>query len=228
MRYLISLLSSLFLFLSCNDSKENNLTHEKTKQIQDSVFTTISKNWAFVFPKANPEIENVLSSWKEWHQFQNELEQKPKTSLLAFQMKIENVSSRSDSLYLSIPERFNNPQVRSRMITLSTQLNSLNTYMHLQHIPQKKVNQLIKTVNEEINSVYSQMEEVVIKERIPMEIGEETMIRALDTTRLANAKSFEENLLKTDSIENNTSNKLLPSRKKVLPKKSLPSQLKSE
>lgn len=175
---------------------------ERAKQHNDSIFKEISKNWNFTFPKGSPEVENTLNDWNHWHQFQNELEQKPKTSMLAFKNKIENVSKKADSLSVTVPERFNNPQVRSRLITLNTQLNSLDTYMHLNNnIPKAKVIALIKSVNEEIRGVYNQMEEVLIKERIPMEIGEEAMIRALDTTRLANSKSFEENLIKTDSVQ---------------------------
>lgn len=179
---------------------DRNLEAEKAQQRNDSIFNEISKNWIFTFPKTNPEIEKTLTEWNSWHQFQNELEQKPKTTISAFQTKIETVSKQTDSLQFTVPERFNTPQVRSRLITLNTQLNSLNTYIQLQEIPKEKVIALIKIVNLEIASVYDQLEEVVIKERIPMEIGEEDMIRALDTTRLANEKLFEENLIKTDSI----------------------------
>lgn len=201
MKYLANILICFLFLISCNNLAEKNVEIEKEKQVQDSIFTAISKNWDFTFPQTNPEIERELSDWKHWQQFKNELEQKPKTSMLAFRNKIENVSKRADSLPLNVPERFNNPQVRSRLITLNTQLNSLETYMQLPEIPTKKVLPLLKVINKEIEGVYSQMEEVIIKEKIPMEIGEEAMIRALDTTRLANEKLFEENLQKTDSLE---------------------------
>lgn len=217
MKYLLSLYIFALLFVSCNNFSDLDADSEKTKARNEQVFKTISKEWNFVFPKARPEIENTLSEWKEWNQFQNELQQKPKTSLLAFKMKIENVSKRADSLYLQVPEKFNNPQVRSRLITLTTQLNSLNTYMHLQVIPEKKVTDLITTVNEEIKSVYKQMEEVILKEAIPTEIGEEEMIKALDTTRMASDNIFNENLEKIDSTEqpkNNTERKKTPFKRK--------------
>ncbi len=201
MKYLLSLYIISLLFISCNNFSDLDADSEKTKARNEQVFKTISKEWNFIFPKTRPEIENTLKEWKEWNQFQNELQQKPKTSLLAFKMKIENVSKRADSLYLQVPEKFNNPQVRSRLITLTTQLNSLNTYMHLQVIPEKKVTGLIATVNEEIKSIYKQMEEVILKEAIPTEIGEEEMIKALDTTRMASDNIFNENLEKIDSTE---------------------------
>lgn len=92
-------------------------------------------------------------------------------------MKIKNVASKADSLHLNVPEGFNNPQVRSRLITLNTKINSLNTYMHLQLIPEKKISQLIKEINSEIKGFYTQLDEVIIKKAIPKEIGEDEMIR---------------------------------------------------
>ncbi len=190
----------LLVLVSCNDFSDLNAESEKNKQRNEAVFKAISKEWNFVFPSTKPEIHTALNEWKDWQQFQNELEQKPKTSLLAFQMKIENVSKRADSLYLTVPAKFNNPQVRSRLITLDTQLNSLNTYMHLQVIPEKKVITLINSVNGEIKSVYKQLEEIIIKEAIPMEIGEADLIKALDTSRMATEKVFDDNLKKMDSV----------------------------
>ena len=209
MKFIYSFLFILVL-AACNNFSDLDADSEKTKSRNEQVFKTISKEWNFVFPRTRPEIETKLKDWKQWNQFQNELEQKPKTSLLAFKMKIKNVAQRADSLYLSVPTEYNNPQVRSRLITLSTQLNSLNTYMNLQVIPEKKVTSLITTVNEEIKSVYIQIEEILIKEAIPTEIGEEEMIRALDTTRMASDNFFNENLEKIDSTQQKTK----PERKK--------------
>lgn len=199
MKFIYSFLLLLVL-VSCNDFSDLNAESEKNKQRNEAVFKAISKEWNFVFPATKPEIQTTLNEWKDWRQFQNELEQKPKTSLLAFQMKIENVSKRADSLHLTVPAKYNNPQVRSRLITLDTQLNSLNTYMHLQVIPEKKVIGLIKSVNEEIKSVYKQLDEIIIKEAIPMEIGEADLIKALDTSRMATEKVFDDNIKKMDSV----------------------------
>lgn len=199
MKFIYSFLLLLVL-VSCNDFSDLNAESKKNKQRNEAVFKAISKEWNFVFPVTKPEIQTTLNEWKDWRQFQNELEQKPKTSLLAFQMKIENVSKRADSLHLTVPAKYNNPQVRSRLITLDTQLNSLNTYMHLQVIPEKKVIGLIKSVNEEIKSVYKQLDEIIIKEAIPMEIGEADLIKALDTSRMATEKVFDDNIKKMDSV----------------------------
>lgn len=196
MKQLITILS-VFLIFSCNNS-ELNEEAKKAQEKNEAVFKTISKEWNFKFPNSRPEIKTTLDNWNDWRQFQNELEQKPKTSLTAFQLKIKNVAGRADSLHLKVPEKFNNPQVRSRLLTLDTQLNSLETYLNLRLIPEKKVISLIKAVNEEIAGVYIQMEEVIIKEAIPMEIGEAEMIRALDTSRNANSNKMEEAMKKEE------------------------------
>ena len=182
MKFVYSFLFLLVL-VSCNDFSDLSAESEKNKQRNEAVFKAISKEWNFVFPSTKPEIHTALNEWKDWQQFQNELEQKPKTSLLAFQMKIENVSKRADSLYLTVPAKFNNPQVRSRLITLDTQLNSLNTYMHLQVIPEKKVIDLISDINLQLASIELQINELIRKQLIPMEQGEADMIRMLDTSR---------------------------------------------
>lgn len=199
--FVIIIILLLLLLVSCQDTSKSDVEAIRLQQQEKLVFNEISNNWNFTFPKAFSEVENMLDNWSQWHQFQNELKQKPQTSLSAFRMKVENVSNRSDSLYLSVPERFNNPQVRSRLITLDTQLDRLSLFMQLPTINQEKVIILIQVINEEINSVYKQLDEVVAKERIPVEIGEEVMIRALDTVRLATEKVFEDNLLKTDTIQ---------------------------
>jgi hypothetical protein len=59
----------------------------------------------------------------------------------------------------------------------------LNLYINLHQIPDQKVIRLIQDINQEINSLYYQMEEIVRKGNIPAEEGESDMIRMLDTTR---------------------------------------------
>lgn len=184
------------LLLSCSDRGNQSENSAKAEQKNAEVFKTISEKWVFNFPNSNPQIQNALKNWNDWDQFKKELEQKPKTLLRAFQLKIENVAQKSDSLSLSVPEQFNNPQVRSRLVTLSTKINSLDTYMHLDNIPQKKVFSLIDDINGEIKGVYNQLDEVIIKQAIPKEIGEDEMIKALDTSRMANSKVFEESVTK--------------------------------
>lgn len=198
--YFILFLTSI-LFINCADDNNRNANSTKAEQKNAEVFKAISKKWEFKFPATKPEIQSALNNWNDWDQFKKELEQKPKATLHAFQMKIENVAQKSDSLSLSVPEKFNNPQVRSRLVTLTTKINSLDTYLHLQEIPQKKVFTLIDEINSELRGVYSQMDEIIIKEAIPREIGEEFMIKALDTSRMANSKAFEESVTKSNDLK---------------------------
>ena len=193
MKYLVALIVSLSL-LSCDDFSKQNEESLKLAEKKEVVFETISKKWQFVFPEARPEVNKTIEGWK---QFKRELQEKPKTSLLAFQLKIKNVSKRADSLSLRVPETFNIPQVKSRLVTLNTKIKSLDTYIHLEEIPEKKVVALIGEINEEIKGVYTQWDEVFIKKAIPKEVGEDDMIRALDTTRLAK-KKFQEEIIEND------------------------------
>lgn len=188
------------LFVNCADDTNRNANSTKAAQKNAEVFEGISKKWNFKFPATKPEIQSVLNNWNDWDQFKKELEQKPKTTLLAFQMKIENVAQKSDSLSLTIPAKFDIPQVRSRLVTLNTKINSLDTYLHLQVIPQKKIFTLIDEINIELRGVYNQMEEIIIKQAIPREIGEDDMIKALDTSRMANSKTFEESVTKSNIL----------------------------
>lgn len=192
MKYLIPLFILLTTLISCEDNDKQNEESTKISKKNDAIFKEISKKWQFTFPESKPEVKASISEWNEWQQIKRELEEKPKTSLLAFQMKVKNVSEKSDSLSLTVPESFNIPQVRSRLVTLNTKIKSLDTYIHLEDIPQKRVITLINEINEEIKGVYTQMDEIVIKKAIPKEIGEEIMIRALDTTRLARKKFQDE------------------------------------
>lgn len=198
MKHFLSLFIVVLVFVSCNDYSEQNEKSLRLAQKQEAVFKAISKKWVFTFPEAKPEVKQTIKDWEKWEQFKRELEEKPKTSLLAFQLKVKNVSKRVDSLSLTVPENFNIPQVRSRLITLNTKIKSLDTFIHLEEIPQQKVLTLITEINEEIKGVYTQWDEIIIKKAIPKEIGEDLMIRALDTTRMAN-KKFQDKIIEDEN-----------------------------
>ena len=201
MKHFLYFIIVFFVITGCSNNQKQNELSEKNAQKSAAVFLAISKKWDFTFPKTSSSIQTTLNNWNEWMQFQKELEQKPKTTLLAFQMKISNVSLKSDSLSLTVPERFNIPQVRSRLVALKTKINALDTYLHLQEIPEKRVFKLIENINSEIKGVYSQLDEILIKQAIPREIGEDDMIKALDTSRMATAKFFDENTENTENTE---------------------------
>ena len=178
--------------MACENDSQQQLEAQKIAEKNEAVFKNISKMWQFNFPNARPEVKSILNGWNEWRQFEIELSQKPKSTLSAFKMKIKNVSSKADTLVISIPLEYNKPQILSRITTLNTKLKSLETFMNLEVIPQQKVAKLIPEINEEISGLYNQWNEIVIKKAIPKEIGEELMLQALDTTRNAKKIDFDE------------------------------------
>ena len=197
MKYPIVLFFIFLSLVACDDFSKQNEESLKLAEKKEVVFKAISKKWNFVFPKARPEVQQVINDWNHWEQFKRELQEKPKTSLLAFQLKVKNVSKRADSLSITVPQGFDIPQVRSRLVTLNTKIKSLDTFIHLDDIPEKRVLTLLTEINEEIQGVYTQWDEIIIKKAIPKEVGEDDMIRALDTTRLAK-KRFQEEVIEND------------------------------
>jgi len=100
-------------------------------------------------------------------EFTNEINQTPKSSIGAFQKKSKDLSKKALALNNNIPATFNKPQIKSRITALIT----------------KKVLALVAEVDEELLSLYRQMDEIVRKNQIPLEQGESEMIRMLDTAR---------------------------------------------
>ena len=189
----IVLLFSFGLF-SCENDAEQQLEAQKIAQENDVVFKNISKMWQFHFPEARAETKTTLSSWNEWRQFEIEMLQKPKSSLLAFQLKTKNIASKADTLVMTAPLDYQKPQILSRLTTLNTKIKSLETFMNLQVIPEARIAKLIPEINEEIKGLYNQWEEILIKKAIPKEIGEELMLQALDTTRNAKPTQMKEKM----------------------------------
>ena len=150
--------------------------------------------WQFNFPKPRQEVAVTLNKWNEWRQFEIEMLQKPKSTLSAFQMKTKNLSSKADTLSITIPIEYNKPQILSRITTLNTKLKSLETFLNLRIIPEQKIATLIPEINEEIKGLYKQWDEIIIKNAIPKEIGEELMLQALDTARNANPDKMREKM----------------------------------
>ena len=187
--------------MACENDSQQQLEAQKIAKKNEAVFKNISKMWQFNFPNARPEVKSILNGWNEWRQFEIELSQKPKSTLSAFKMKIKNVSSKADTLVISIPLEYNKPQILSRITTLNTKLKSLETFMNLEVIPQQKVAKLIPEINEEISGLYNQWNEIVIKKAIPKEIGEELMLQALDTTRNANPDEMRKKMEISDKIK---------------------------
>lgn len=178
------LLLSLLIF-SCQNKEERIADSDKAAKHNDSVFTVINQNWKFNIPPVNSKVQTKINRWQEWRAFNEELQQKPKSSLNAFRLKSKSLTVKGEMINNNIPAMFNKPAVKSRISTLNTKLKSLETYISLEYIPTKKVIPLIQDITEEVISIQNQMNEIIVKSEIPKEEGEVIMLQALDTTRHA-------------------------------------------
>ena len=201
MKFFFYSLSLLVVILVSCESENQQLEAQKIAQKNEVIFKNIFKMWQFNFPTPQPEVNTTLNQWNEWRQFEIEMLQKPQSTLSAFRMKTKNLSSRADSLAVTIPQEYNKPQILSRITTLNTKLKSLETFMNLRVIPEQRIAQLIPEINEEIKGLYKQWDEIIIKKAIPKEIGETLMLQALDTTRNANPDEMRKKMEVSDQIK---------------------------
>lgn len=161
----------------------------KAQKHNDSILKIISSNWKFNIPTPNAKVQQELASWTEWHQFKDELAQKPAGSLSAYKHKVNELAESAEQLRNNIPPDFDKPQVRSRIGVLITKVRSLYTYLNLNVAQDKKVVSLINEVNRETISLQNQFDEIIRRSEIRKEAGEEEMLRALDTVRRANPEA---------------------------------------
>jgi hypothetical protein len=177
----------LFLVLlaqfSCKNNDErvaDNLRDAKKKEL---IFTTINKGWIFFDKPINTTSEANMKTWPAWRVFMDELSVKPKKTITAFQKKAKTLSSKAMALNANIPPQFDTPQIRSRIATLITQVRMLDLYINLDKVSDKKVTELVAEINLELVSLQRQMDKIVEKSKIPMEVGESELLMMLDTTR---------------------------------------------
>ena len=182
--YFSSLLVLFILFSSCQeDPKVRILEQEKENQKKEVIFNNISKGWNFNSVPSNETSRELTSVWAEWRVFLYELGQKPKSSIGAFQQKAKTLSKKAFELNGKIPIKFDLPEVRSRIAVITTKINAINLYIHLNQIPDQKIVQLVQEVNTELASLNNQLDEIKRRGEIKIEEGEGDMIRMLDTTR---------------------------------------------
>ncbi len=79
----------------------------------------------------NPSVENIIRNWAEWRLFITELNQKPKSSIGAFQQKAKTLSKKVMDLNNHIPPAFDKPEIKSRIMTLATKVRSLGFYISI-------------------------------------------------------------------------------------------------
>lgn len=180
----IYFLAVLILLSSCKDTTaELKLEQEKEAKKKEVIFNNINKGWTFNTPNLQAITQAKVNNWIEWRAFLTEINQKPKSTIGAFQKKASTLSKKVTELNNNIPSEFNKPQVKSRIAVVTTKVKSMDLFIHLNQIPDEKVIQLIKEINIEIVSLQNQMEEIVKRSLIPREEGEPDFTRMKDTTR---------------------------------------------
>jgi hypothetical protein len=172
------------LIVSCqNDNKLLIIEQQKEAQKKEVVFNNINNGWTFTISPVEPTTQAKINGWMEWRNFLTEINQKPKSTIGAFQKKAAALSKKVDALTFTIPAEFNKPQIKARIAVLSTKIKSMDLFIHLNQIPSSKVVKLIGEINTEIDFFQLQLEEIVKKSQIPMEEGESDIIKMKDTTR---------------------------------------------
>ncbi len=176
-------LLSLLLFSCQDDQTRHTAEIQKDLKKKEMVFNVIERSWKFSDQPLNTQTQAIAGNWEEWRLFLTELRQKPKSSIGAFKKKAQELSKRVMALNNNLPMKFAQPEIRSRIVALTTKIRSLDLYISLDDIPEQKVVMCISDINATLFSLKLQMEEVVSRDNVPLEQGESDMIRMLDTTR---------------------------------------------
>jgi hypothetical protein len=191
------------LFFGLLFSCQNEEVKQKAAQLKDAkkkeaVFVTINSGWVFTNPMLNPTSNAIVSNWGELRLFVTELTQKPKSSIGAFQKKAKILSKKASELNNNIPLKFAKPEIITRISVLTTKINSLNLFINLRDIPDKKVVVLVSEINAEMVSLYGQMDEIVRKSEIPREAGEPDFVMMKDTSRAIRSRQEINNIPKIE------------------------------
>lgn len=178
---LLYIFGLLILMASCNQENNQKRLAENAKDAKKKkiIFENIQKGWDFYDEPINEATEESIKTWTELRMFMQELAQKPKKTIGAFQQKSDAISKKAMVLNMNIPVLFDKPQIKSRISVLITKVRLLDMYIHLDNIPDKKVVQLVGEINKELATLQRQMDILTEKSKIPVEEGEDEMRRML-------------------------------------------------
>jgi hypothetical protein len=188
MKYHFYILTALCIVLySCKDDEAGQLAATRRIELKnDSILKVVSSNWKFDVPPLSAKVREHINNWNEWEQLSAEMEQRPTGTITAYRQKAENIINKIQQVKTTIPPFFNKPQLRSRISVLDTKAKALYTYIALDVVQCDKVIALIKDMAKETADIQKQMDEMIRFSEVPKEAGEAEMLRARDTTRLAN------------------------------------------
>lgn len=185
MRYLLPVVT-LFLLLSMSckdDDAQQAASRARDLKKKEAVFASLQKNWVFRPRALNAQTQEAARDWQVWRVFLAELRQKPQSSVDAFRKKAKTLSQRVRALSMGIPTVFDKPEIRARVTALTVTIQSLDLYVNLDDIPADKVIDCIREINLTLDSMTTQMEEIIARGNVRLEQGESDMLRMLDTTR---------------------------------------------
>ena len=174
----------LFILTSCQNNDQNR-TAENKKELEkrEVIFKNIEKGWVFYDSPLTEASENSMASWNEWRLFLEELAQKPKKTIGAFQQKSKAITKKALALNDNIPSDYSIPPIKSRISALIAKVQMLDLYINLDVVPDKKVTKLVAEINLEFVSLQRQMEKTVDKKKIPVEEGESDLMKMMDASR---------------------------------------------
>lgn len=174
----------MLVLASCqNDNTTLIIEQQKEAKKKEVVFNNINRGWVFNIAPVEPGTQSRINNWMEWRNFLTEINQKPKSTIGAFQKKSKALSVKVMELNNNIPLEFNKPQIKARIAVITTKIKSLDLFIHLNQIPDSKVVKLIGEINMEVEYLQLQMEEIVKRSLIPKEEGEPDFVKMRDTTR---------------------------------------------
>ncbi|WP_298118012.1 hypothetical protein [Flavobacterium sp.] len=189
----LSLIS--FLVFSCqDDSAQRKIEQEKQAKKNEAIFDNINRGWIFELTPLEPATQSRINNWNEWRNFISEINQKPKSTIGAFQKKAKTLADKAVALNNNIPTEFNLPQTKARIGVIVTKIKSMNLFINLNQIQDKKVVKLIGEINMEIDYLQLQLEEIVVRSQIPREEGEPDIIQMKDSSRAVPSTNIDPDL----------------------------------
>ncbi|MEC4052325.1 hypothetical protein VSP10_05920 [Myroides odoratimimus] len=173
---------------SCKDEEKFAKEQElKIAQHNDSVYDYLTKNWNLRIPAASAELDVILKEWKPWQEFAQEVKLKPVSTIGAFQKSANRITELLQSLtYQQYPQELDLPDIKARVALLQTSLNNLNMFLEVTPISIEKLDQNLKHTNTALRLLLAQMDENIVKAKLPQEAGEAEMLEAINEERRAN------------------------------------------
>ena len=175
----VSLFSIILISCKKEERLQQAIANQKEIQKRDSIFSVINKAWHFSIIDFKPKTQAIVNNWNQWLSFQDELSQKPTRTLSAFRQKTKDIVNKTRELDKNIPEIFDIPEIKSRLLALNSKAEMLSLYFDLDVIPEKKVEIVLFDMNEEIKSIQNKMERIVLRSHKYFEEGEEEMLKSL-------------------------------------------------